>query len=535
MLKWLFRKVDFIGNDVQFNIDGKNRYQSVTGGLFSTLMGLIVVGLILSFGWDLFYKINSRVTYSKEFQDHGNLNFTSNFPLMLTLIKRGAATFENPRTYFNIHIENFNRSVGADGNPTKNNPPVDSGPCTKEDLGPNPDLYLSQASIPDLSYYTCIKQNQRLEVFGTLGSKKFNYMTILINRCANGTESGVVCKPLEEINSVLDTGYIMLLAPDKYFDAKQYNDPGQHYVKVFSLPLSTQVYKRYYMYYKNVEYMTDQGSFFRDFMNQTYYQFDTNTLELFFNPKLVRYTPNTVAEITIAASPIKDVYYRLYYKLQNLAADIGGIIKSLLIIITLLNEFLNRKVMHGWIYNSLFILKDKDDKEKSELRSEYKLTGNQSSNIFDLAPKSTNMIHNNNYITKNNLKANNNNLELSKLNYENFNKKYVKLTKGKYGYLDILCPCFNKRKRKNLLDSHKIIKNFLNIRTIIQKLNDIEVMKKTTYNNDQKVMFRYLTTEVHLEKEADNVYIDDNKAILDKINNNANSQMDKRIIEMILK
>jgi len=63
----------------------------------------------------------------------------------------------------------------------------------------------------------------------------------------------------------------------------------------------------------------------------------------FFNYDVAT-TPNTISEMAFTTTQIKDVYNRSYYKVQNLAADVGGVIKFIMIIFTFLNQFLGHRV-----------------------------------------------------------------------------------------------------------------------------------------------------------------------------------------------
>ena len=230
---------------------------------------------------------------------------------------------------------------------------------------------------------------------------------------------------------------------------------------------------------------------FEDKVSSSYYQFDSTNQDIYLT-KSAAFSPSTVAEVTITISQIKDVYYRNYYKFQNLAADLGGILKIVIMIFLALNQLISSQVLKSNIYDSLFVYFD----EEYVSRNKVNVFQTKNRNVDDKACE--NIIINNlnkSSLSQTNTKIlhlENNYLQNIIPNHEENNKKEEKMKKMektqniKINSRNILCYCFLQKSKKNKLKySKKSIDNFLDIRNFIQKINQIEIMKRTLYNQEQ--------------------------------------------------
>jgi hypothetical protein len=80
----------------------------------------------------------------------------------------------------------------------------------------------------------------------------------------------------------------------------------------------------FFLIFKNVDYLTDDGFIFQQIRNQSYNQF-SYFKEAVSAGSANAFTPDTLLEINITCDNIKDIYIRIYLKLQRLVADIGGV------------------------------------------------------------------------------------------------------------------------------------------------------------------------------------------------------------------
>jgi hypothetical protein len=464
---------DLIGNRIGLKIKSEFYHKSFLGGILSIILGVMTVAATLSFGMQIIYKINLKVIQTSDYESLPNMNLTRNFPLVVNVVRRGAFALENFQSYYNISVVNYNQ-INTNGTPVVTLSEKKIRICTDKDLNGRKSQLLEVANPSNLSLYYCLQQDQNLEIYGQMGTRKVNYLAILIKRCVNGTD--VVCKSREMIDAQFTNVFIQFISSDYYFDSTNYNEPGQIYFKSTNIPITSNFYKRAYLYYHNVDYITDSGLIYQRDEKRRYYQFDSYKEVIFFD-KSAAFTPDTLAEVTITASVIKSQFFRYGYKLQQLAADVGGIIKSMLILAEFVIELINRNYLNVKIVNSLFFLKkihkeDNDESGKNSLNENSKQELNEVKNLPII----------NSYINPNS--------RLPNL----YRKKKLK-------YCHYIC-CKNENSKRNILFSKYVINKTLEVKNIIATMNDFQAYKTLLFNEDQIMITDYMLRSKFFCKKA---------------------------------
>lgn len=463
---------DFLQNEVGLMIEGEERKRTPFGAILTLLIIVMTFVASLFFGEDIIQKRNPKSSFSKFFQEYNYLNLTNNFPIVISLVQRGAVKINNFRQYFDIAFVNFDtpmRTANQTLNSSFNYEKYNSGKCQKEDLLQYENEFRSSMNPNDLDYFFCLKQNQNLQIHGSIGQPNNSYIAILINKCQNKTRSStlnlkkfnipnrnlfnanisstlanstnqknglndstngsdkdtrkgdsdldldsdkdiestvnnnksiysqnnvisfdtiysnnydseeIICKPQSEIERAFENVFISLYHIDFYIDVRDFEKPVKPYVRNQIIPISYLIYKRQYLYFKNIEILTDKGSIFPDGVMESKYQVDYTNSEIFFS-RSVAFTPFTVAEITISLSRLKDVYNRSYYKIQNLAADVGGILKFILVVFVFVNYLVNRPLIEQDLFSTLFNYQSLENKDFAEYFRQIKLNNNCNSN-----------------------------------------------------------------------------------------------------------------------------------------------------------
>lgn len=350
MIEKIVKSCDLLGNRIGLKIDNSHDYKSNSGGLFSILLFLFSIAAAINFSLQIFVRDNAKVTLNYQYEELPYINMSNNFPMAINIVKRGAIPLENFQTYYNITLVNYNLRR-ENGSAIINFIQKNMHICKEEDFNGRINQFASIANPSDLSQYYCLKQDQLLELRGMIGTPIVDYMALLINRCVNGTS--IICKSNEEIDNQFKNVFIQLLTTDFYFDSKNFADPGRVYLKSTNIPITSDFYKRTYIYISNAVYKTDYGMIFEETKAQNYYRTDSMKEQIFFN-KDAAFTKNTLSEISITVSPLKYEYYRNYYKLQQLAADVGGIVKAFTLILNFLNSLINKNFLNLKIVNDVF-------------------------------------------------------------------------------------------------------------------------------------------------------------------------------------
>jgi hypothetical protein len=479
-MKYFINYGDQIGNVIGLKIDGSHIYKSLSGSILSMLLALFSIGATISFGLEILEKNNAKVTLNNGYLGLPQINLTNQFPLAVNIVRRGAFPLDNFRSYYNISLVNYNLKK-VNGTAIVRLTEREMRICKEEDFKGRKAQFESVANPTDPSLYFCLRQDQPLEIYGQIGTSAVNYLAVLINRCVNGTD--VICKSPAEIDVQFKNVFIQFITTDYYFDSKNFTDPGQVYFKSTNIPITSDFYKRAYMYYSNVDYNTDDGLIFESKVSQSYYKVDNYKEQIFFS-KDAAFTPNTLAEISITITPLKYEFFRSYYKLQQLAADVGGIIKSFTLLFTFLNKILNEKFLDLKIINDIFnVNMGGNNLGRKSIRNEI------SKNSYSVKIKDTGITS-----TEENLGkfASNRSLKIKKLVVTPKKKVTIEAkVKLKIFLSDFIC--FLKGRNKKLSKfSEMVINNSLDIRRVIKSVNEIEIIRNVLLDNEQKMATLYL-------------------------------------------
>jgi len=473
-MKRYIRMFDYIGNRVGMKINDSFYYQSTVGGCLSIFLAILTLVGIINFGLQIFTKTNLKVINTSNYEPLPSINITGRFPFMVNVVKRGAYPLENFKSYYNVSLINYNQ-INTNGMPVVTLTEKRMRICQEEDFQGRKDQFLQVANPSDPSLYYCLANDENIELYGYMGTRKVNYLAVLIKRCVNGTD--IICKPKEVIDAQFANMFIQFIASDYYFDSTNYEHPGQAYFKSTNIPITSNFYKRAYMYYHNVDYTTDKGILLQNELTQNYYQFDSYKEVIFFD-KSAAFTPDTLAEVSLSVSVIKSQFNRYGYKLQNLAADVGGIIKTFLIIFQFIVELLNRNYLNVKIVNEIFSFKKVEEPLKIQGKfSSMRESKDMINNKGKTGPIINTFLETEHPISGNTLPKND-------------DKKKIK-------YSRYLC-CLSFSNKKKVDFSQKVINKTLNVCNLIATLNEVQAQKNLLFNKDQIILMDYMLKDKFL-------------------------------------
>jgi hypothetical protein len=484
----MLKSIDLIGNQIGIMKDGHYKNKSVFGGILTIILSFLSLSAFINFGLQIVEKKNPKVMTGNLFELSPFLNLSKNFPLIVNVIQRGAIPLDDFQTYYNITMVNFYQTM-ENGIPKKVLTPMKMRICQEEDFLNQKKDFLSVANPSNSLYYFCLPQDQIIQLWGSIGTSDNNYLALLINKCQNGTD--IICKSDSIITSKFSNMFVQLLVRDFYFDHNNNTNAEQKYLKAINIPISSDFYKRAYLYFRNVDYNTDNGLIFESFETKTFYQLDSFKEVIFFS-KSAAFYPYTLAEISLTMAPLKMILTRNYYKVQNLAADVGGIVKIFTMILSFFNEFIMRKYLNfelvsGFInINRNFYKKNLKNKINQNLKSEHTNKDIVSRNKPFESDKNYKSILFNTF-TKNAVSP---------------KKIYVKSNKFKFNFKNWMC-----RKKNEVLIveySNQVIKQAMDLKIYLKNLNEFNCLKKIMFSTHQKNVYYYLSYEkFHVSHEIE--------------------------------
>jgi hypothetical protein len=323
--------LDFTGHQQNIKINGKDRFQTVFGGILGFLIIILSCSMIITLGLELFLK-NEPVLLSskKKFDNVGPFNITrGGLEIYISMETPGSQYYMDESIYtvsaLQVIIET---ALDSNGNVEQvfNNVPIEVIKCsdylTKEEIASK------QISFPYGLFY-CIKPDQA-QVQGYWGAPLLKTLKIDITKCQNTTAKSN-CKSQEEIDSTIQNGFISAYISDYYLDPKNNTNYIVPYLYDLFQTSSSQNGLVFFVSMQNVQFYDDSGLIFHDY----------NLIEV---PKIQEVKPmytfgenKRIAQIQLEGNYFGDVYQRSYSKAQDLLTRIGGLIKAL----TLLGYFIN--------------------------------------------------------------------------------------------------------------------------------------------------------------------------------------------------
>lgn len=218
---------------------------------------------------------------------------------------------------------------------------------------------VSTSSI-GFSNYTCLK-NKSFSLEGGYDEKNMKFLSVKISYCSNETDN-VLCRSQSEIDGFLKDKSLWVYYQANTYDSSNYANPlkGEWFLQAIPVTFAS---KTVDLYLKNLTFITDDHFFFPadDYKHGV-------MLDQAENPGTFRMFETPLVSLNFFASKNQQTTRRVYEKLGELLANLGGILNFLIIcgyfLTTIENELRIRNYMINMLYS--FSYDEKEDlKRKS--------------------------------------------------------------------------------------------------------------------------------------------------------------------------
>ena len=226
--------------------------------------------------------------------------------------------------------------------------------CSEEDFPENPLLYQKVGLVG----HFCLNNEFILE--GYYDEPMMKYLEVQVNLCNNATSNNT-CKSMDEIKTILYNKDLDFYYFDSVIDASDYKNPIKHTLtEVWSyIDLSTRKERDYI--FANLEIQTDDGILFNNINSISDCQFLEEAREtLFLQDDIIQ------PRISIYFFPakIKRTVKRVYEKISDLLAHLGGTLHFLIFLGLIWTNFHNRFLVQKAVLNEMYTFKMKSKKSK---------------------------------------------------------------------------------------------------------------------------------------------------------------------------
>ena len=270
------------------------------------------------------------------------------------------------------------------------------------------------------------------------------------------------CADQDTIDSYLHLTELSLFTIDTLIETRDYSNPFEQISKESFFYVSNSFKVSITEYISHLEMNSDDG-----------FLFTTNSLKgTFKQDSIIDYTlyqdnVDTFISFSIQLNNIKEVYYRKYYKIQDLLAQVGGIYKAIFMIMEILMSFyVNHSYFERLINKYYFInLAPPLPNTATSTLNKFEITNTNS--LKNITPKSSIRTSNENKF----LKQKKNKLRLS------FNEKLFSLS---------ICPKHENINTQLYIKGKNTLSSFLDIDNYLKSVHQVQIIDHILFSEKQK-------------------------------------------------
>ena len=232
--------------------------------------------------------------------------------------------------------------------------------CTKELV--NNDIIFEKLGLN--SYY-CLDWRDSGYPFGGYwdGEDMLYYFEKVLYRCPNDDRNSSKCTNVTFIKDWLGKAnklFHEVYYPNVYFSPQNYNNPLQiEYVNYYQ-QLSSNLYKKNRYFFSTAEIQIDKGWIFESLTSGKMISFEGSNMDFDFKSDDDLKDPNissSIHALTIYLTKNHNKYSLSYMKFQDLAAQVGGFMKILMVFLSLINFLHNEFRRDIEVLNQIFEFK----------------------------------------------------------------------------------------------------------------------------------------------------------------------------------
>ena len=354
----MFSRLDYYGRNISFGIDNRATFQTYLGSILTLLtIGLIIL-CILVFGSDLYYSENPNLLdQTSQPLETTPLYFEPDNYTLAFSFGDGYFSFD-PSKYFSTaityeYINNFESYTNVT--------PLSFRLCSAKDF----QRYLGYYQQGN---FYCLNINS----FILNGSWTENFLSriyVKVNRCKNTTSNNNSCYSDDIISKKIQDGvYFNIYVEDRSVDGENYKEPFSNYLKDLYWSLDNYIGKHVEVYLRKVSMNTDSGLLLSSYENNFIHKFENYDLDMVSVQNPINRTYPLV-KLVIYASAKTQIIKRIYPKIQQVAAEVSGMIKIASTFFVIILGFYTNYALTIYLINSEFDTNTKKKTKKITLLS----------------------------------------------------------------------------------------------------------------------------------------------------------------------
>ena len=361
------KEIDIFGAKFNFTILGKTHYNTKFGGILTLITVALSLIFTLLFGSDMFFRKNPKVIIERIVPDNYDFKYynVSSFPFYWTLLDSynnlvNFTDFLYPISI--LYVYNYNSSKNLlELNDTVILP---NKKCTKKMVNNNDNF-----ENLGLNNYYCIDWTDSPYPLGgywdSTDSVYSFQQTFLF--CPYDNRTSEKCTDFSALKNFLGQSnkiYYSIYYPEVYFSPTNYNQPLQTTLINKYYEISANIYKKNRYFFNEAEINSNRGWIFDSFTNTKLITIDNNNNDIDFLSDDDLKNKNMTSGIYSTAIYLMknhNSYNISYMKVQDLAAQVGGLIKIIMVFFMIINFFFNQFSRDQDVMNKIFEIKKLED------------------------------------------------------------------------------------------------------------------------------------------------------------------------------
>ena len=333
----------------QFLFKGKRNIHFPLGMYLSLFINILSLCLGITLMMELIYHTGPSVNYA-QFHSSMTTNMTLNTKeLLFTIaIRDNNYNLINDPSIASI-IATYERVVSINGNLNIEVINLDFMNCSK--------IYdiFKEFEIDDrfnsigLINYNCYNASEPIIMGGKYGTEFYGNLAFYVSKCKNSSDSNIICKNEDEINNLIQNGWLQITYVSSYVDFNNYSHPIQYVTEDSYIMLDISMNKQLYIYFSPLEIHSENNLVFSNKNNMIATKHDSTTIDI-----ISALNDGVISSIMLCPSFTVDKYYRKYIKIQEIGASIGGLYSGLSILAILLSTYHKFRYTEMKIINELF-------------------------------------------------------------------------------------------------------------------------------------------------------------------------------------
>ena len=334
--------IDFIGRQPVFRIDNNSRNKTFIGGFLCLIIYCLFIMSFLYFGQELIFKVKPTVIESTKFLENDDFIFLNDkqFSFFFGIFYSNGTVLDIDK-FLDIKL---NYVYGK--NKTEEKHSIEIINCNSDYFKYKKDN--SYKKLLNINTLKCIKNIE--EGYIIKNNPKFDeysYINLELVKCSSNN-----CEDSNKIDSILENSELIIFFFDTIYNNRKFKNYYSDYINSVSYPIKKNNYLYSLFTLKLTTFYTDVGYIFELFKKHLFHNVER------ISNKEFKFSGDFKISIDFMQSFLKNLYFRKYYKIQNLIAELGGLIRGMTLFAALLNFFNDRASYYNILINKLFNVED---------------------------------------------------------------------------------------------------------------------------------------------------------------------------------